>query len=331
MMKSRYSPVLETVPPVEGVRKKIIFRTAGDGWLQEEYGDEQVFDLMDTFRLFTLMDKLQKVQIPGLIEFGNGFRTMTYRYDPKVISARELIKYIIEIEESIGSVEEMSFKSRIVELPIVFEDSVTRAAIEKYKKEIRPDTPNIVNGHNLRYVAMYNGITPEELKEKVLGTEWLLSHQLFWPGGTYQLPIDPRSSIEAPKYNPSRTYTPEGTVGLGGWCLYIYTTESPGGYQLLGRTIPTYQASQRHPAFKDKPFLLMASDRIKYVETTEDKLLEIYKLVHEEASSKYQYKITESVFKVKDWLNFINREDIKAEVREFEKRKREAQKVVKVP
>jgi hypothetical protein len=89
--------------------------------------------------------------------------------------------------------------------------------------------------------------------------------------------------------------------------------------------------SQKHPAFKEKPFLLKASDRIKYFETTEDKLLEIYRLVHEEGSSKYQYDITEGTFRVKDYINFINREDVKKEVKEFERRKKEAQKTVPIP
>jgi len=327
---SKYSSKLAEFS-VEGFKKKINFRTAGDGWLQVEYGDEQVFDLLDTFRLFAVMEKLEKAEIPGLLAYGNGFRTLTCIYNPNKISARELINYLKEIEENIGGVEEISFKTRIVKLPTVIEDSVTRAAIEKYAKEIRSDAPNIVNGHNFEYIAMYNGLTPEELKEKFFGTEWFLCHQLFWPGGTYQLPVDPRCRIEAPKYNPARTYTPEGAIGLGGQCLYIYTTESPGGYQLLGRTIPTYQLSQKHPIFKDRPYLLQPGDRIVYVETTEDKLLEIYKLVHEEGSSAYKYDITEETFHVKDYIEFINREDIIEEVKEFEKRKREAQKTVPVP
>lgn len=328
---NKYSSILNIMPAIPSVREKLIFRTAGDGWLQVEYGERQVFDLMNTFRLFAVMEKLEKKQIPGLIEYGQGFRTMTYRYDPNQISVHELIKYIKEIEDEVGSIEEMSFKSRLIRLPIVFKDSVTQAAIEKYVKEIRSDTSNIVNGHNFDYVAMYNGLTSEELKEKILGTEWFLCHQLFWPGGTYQMPMDPRCAIEAPKYNPSRTYTPEGTVGLGGLCLYIYTTESPGGYQLLGRTIPTYQLSQKHPSFKKRPFLLQSSDRIKYIEINEDRLLEIYYLIHEEGSPKYQYSIEKGTINVKDYLEFINREDVKKEAEEFERRKNEAKKRVPIP
>jgi urea carboxylase len=330
-MGSKYCPIIDILPEIRGIRKKIIFRIAGDGFLQIEYGDEQVFDPMDAFRLFTVIERLKKEDIPGVISYGQGFRTLTVIYDPSEVNIDLLIKRLKEMEESISSPEEMYFSSRIIRLPIVFKDSATTRAIEYYRKVIRNDAPNIIEGHNFKYVAMYNGLTEDELKQKILQSEWLLVHQLFWPGGTYQLPLDPRSAIEAPKYNPTRTYTPEGAVGIGGQCLYIYTTESPGGYQLLGRTIPTYQISQKHPAFKEKPFLLQSSDRIVYYEISEDKLLEIYELVHEEGSSKYIYSIEQSVFKVKDWLNFVSRADVRAEVEEFMRKKKEAQKSIQVP
>jgi len=328
---SIYCPIIDVLPEIKGVRKKIIFRIAGDGFLQVEYGDEQVFDPLDAARLFTVLERLRREEIPGVITYGQGFRTLMVIYDPLQIDVSALVKKLKEIEESIGSPEEMEFDSRIVKLPIVFKDSATAKAIEYYSKFIRKDAPNIIEGHNFKYVAMYNGLSEEELKQKILQSEWLLVHQLFWPGGTYQLPLDPRSAIEAPKYNPTRTYTPEGSVGIGGQCLYIYTTESPGGYQLLGRTIPVYQQSQRHPAYKERPFLLQSSDRIVYYEISEDKLLEIYRLVHEEVSPTFTYTIEHSRFKVKDWLNFINRSDVIEEVKEFERRKREAQKRVPVP
>jgi len=156
--------------------------------------------------------------------------------------------------------------------------------------------------------------------------------QALLPGGTLSPPINPRSAIEAPKYNPVRTYTPEGTVGIGGQCVYIYTTESPGGYQMLGRTIPTYQLGQLHPAFKDRPFLLQSSDRIRYVETTEEKLQEIYRSVHVEGSSTaYAYDIKEGVFRVSDWLEFANRDDVREEVKRFDQTKRTAQGKVSSP
>ena len=328
---SRYCPIVDVLPEELGVRKKTIFRVSGDGYLMVEYGVEQVFDLMDAFRLFTIMEKLEASQIEGVIEYGQAFRTLTVIYDPVKTSYKKLIKEIKKVEQEVGAPSELTFRSRLLHIPLTFEDSVTRKAIEYYSQYIRKDAPNIIDGHNIKYVAKYNGVTVEELKQKILNTEWLIVHQLFYPGGDYQLPIDPRSALEAPKYNPTRTYTPEGALGTGGQCYYIYTTESPGGYQLVGRAAPVYQLSQAHPDFRESPYLLRYSDRIKYIEVPEDKLLDIYKAVHEEHSSRFRYDIREERFRVKDWINMVNREDIKEQVREFERRKREAQKNVPVP
>ena len=46
--------------------------------------------------------------------------------------------------------------------------------------------------------------------------------------------------LVTPKYNPARTFTWEGTVGLGGAYLCVYPMNSPGGYQLMGRTLPIW-------------------------------------------------------------------------------------------
>lgn len=60
----------------------------------------------------------------------------------------------------------------------------------------------------------------------------------FFCGNTVSVPVDPRMRMASPKANPSRVFTPEGTFGWGGSCGSIYPVDSPGGYQMLGQTIP---------------------------------------------------------------------------------------------
>ena len=73
-----------------------------------------------------------------------------------------------------------------------------------------------------------------------------------------------RHRLVVPKYNPARTTTPEGAVGLGGAYLCIYPMDSPGGYQLVGRTLPIWSTFGRVGPFTPaKPWLLRYFDQVQ--------------------------------------------------------------------
>ncbi|KAI5859363.1 hypothetical protein GGS23DRAFT_600489 [Durotheca rogersii] len=59
-------------------------------------------------------------------------------------------------------------------------------------------------------------------------------------GSPCAMPLDPRHGLFGTKYNPPRSSTPRGAVGIGGQYLCIYATEILGGYQLIGRTVPIW-------------------------------------------------------------------------------------------
>ncbi|MCL2578968.1 MAG: carboxyltransferase domain-containing protein [Oscillospiraceae bacterium] len=220
-----------------------------------------------------------------------------------------MIAQVKEIELQFKNVETLRIKSRVIRLPIAFEDSETRKAVEKYRENIRSGAPNCEGGYNLDYIAAVNGTTKQEVKDKVLTTEWLNSGCGFWPGGGFFRPVDPRCALVVPKYNPPRTWTPEGAVGIGGPCIFTYTTPVGGGYQLFSRTIPTFQFAMKRPQFKGNPCLYRNVNRIKFFEVSEDEILDIYKHVHEEID--YRYQVEDGEIVVKDYLAWLNREDIK--------------------
>lgn len=155
----------------------------------------------------------------------------------------------------------------------------------------------------------------------LLTTDWYNSGCGFWPGGGFFWPMDPRCKMIVPKYNPPRIWTPEGAVGIGGACLFTYTTATGGGYQLFGRTIPTFQFSMKHPQFKDGPFLYRPSgDRIRFVEASEKEILDIYDHVHDKTD--YVYDIKESQIVVKDYLNFLAQPEVVNGATEFAEKQR---------
>ena len=167
-----------------------------------------------------------------------------------------------------ATVDDVVISSRLIKMPLVFEDSETKRAVQRYES-IRPKAPNNIAGYNLEYIAMCNGVTVAEAKRLILETEWFNTGMGFWPGGGFFWPLDPRCALVVPKYNPPRIWTPEGAVGIGGPCVFTYTTPTGGGYQLFGRTIPTFQFAMKHPQFKDGPYLYRNADRIKFYEITE--------------------------------------------------------------
>jgi allophanate hydrolase subunit 1 len=315
-----YDVILDTLSEND-LRPEILFRQAGDGFLQVEYGREQRAFLFDSFRMLTINNIILKKKIKGLIETVPGLRTNLFHFNPEEISVSELIEEIKNVELSMVELNDIVLDSRLISLPIAFEDSETRKAVDKYVKEVRPDAPNVINGYNLEYMALCNGVSVDEIKNMVLGTEWYNSGGGFWPGGGFFWPIDPRCAIVVPKYNPPRTWTPEGAVGIGGPCIFTYTTPTGGGYQLFGRTIPVFQFKQKHPLFKDSPFLYKPADRIKFHEVSEDEILYIYKHVHEETD--YVYDITEGKISVRDWFEFFNSPTVQAGIQELKKKQEE--------
>ncbi len=323
MNDTKYQVILDTMPETES-RLEVLFRQAGDGFLQVEYGREQRAHLEDSFRMLAVNDIIHAKKIKGLIETVPGLRTNLFHFDPEVLTVSTLIAEIKDAEDSMPTVDDVVLESRTIHLPLAFEDSETKKAVAKYVKEVRPDAPNVIDGYNIEYIAMCNGVTVRQVKDMFLGTEWFNSGGGFWPGGAFLWPVDPRCAIVVPKYNPPRTWTPEGAAGIGGPCVFTYTTPTGGGYQLFGRTIPTFQFSQKHPMFREEPFLYRPADRVKFHEVTEAEVLDIYDHVHKETD--YEYRIETGKIVVKDYLAWLNSEQVQGEVRELKRKQAEGTK-----
>jgi allophanate hydrolase subunit 1 len=215
------------------------------------------------------------------------------------VRPESLIEHLDRIHAGLEEAPEIP--SRRVDLPIAFDDSESRRAVRRYLDTIRPDAPNAQGGTNVDYVVQYNGFDGREaLYEAVLGTELWVGFIGFFPGLPFMFPLDPRQTVFVPKYNPSRTWTAEGAVGLGGPCYSIYPVESAGGYQLLGRTLPVYDLAGRNEIFREDPLLLRPGDRVRFHRVEEDELLELFADVQ---ADRYRYERAEGVFDVGEYLD----------------------------
>ncbi|OBI73069.1 allophanate hydrolase subunit 1 [Mycobacterium sp. E740] len=101
---------------------------------------------------------------------------------------------------------------------------------------VRPDvTIDVVyDGPDLDEVARLMGLTPEQVVAAHTGRLWRVAFGGFAPGFAYLVGGDPR--LEVPRRSEPRTKVPAGAVGLAGEFSGVYPRESPGGWQLIGRT-----------------------------------------------------------------------------------------------
>ena len=279
-------------------REGVVYRYAGDRALLAEYGPSDL-DLRLNFRVLAVDDALRAEPIEGLVETAPGFRSILLTYEG--VRPEQLVDHLDRIHAELEEGSEIP--SRLVNMPIAFDDSESRRAVQRYVDTIREDAPNAEGGTNVDYVVQYNGFADREaLYEAVLATEQWVGFIGFFPGLPFMFPLDPRETVFVPKYNPSRTWTAEGAVGLGGPCYSIYPVESAGGYQLLGRTLPVYDLTGRNEIFRDDPLLLRPGDRVRFHRVEEDELLALFEDVR---ADRYRYERVEGVFDVGEYANWL--------------------------
>ena len=117
--------------------------------------------------------------------------------------------------------------------------------------------------------------------------------------------------ITAPKYDPPRTWTPQGTVGMGGASTAIYPVATPGGYQIFARTpVPIWDTEKTFPQFEDSICLFRAGDRVKFVPVDKE-AFEFCEAQVKDGS--YVFNVVDyqkfSVRQYKDWLVTLNNKD----------------------
>ncbi|ARP93932.1 urea carboxylase [Bordetella genomosp. 13] len=263
--------IVASLPPVPG-RPSVTYRQAGDGYLLLEYGDN-VLDLALRLRVHLLMQALQSDPLPGVEELSPGVRSLQIRYEGRRISQGELVDCLLRIEQQLPDASRVKVPTRVVYLPMAFEDSATLGAVERYRETVRASAPWLPN--NVDFIQRINGLeSREDVRRIVFDASYLvMGLGDVYLGAPCAVPIDPRHRLLTSKYNPARTFTAEGTVGIGGVYMCIYGMDSPGGYQLVGRTLPIWNKFLKNPVFQDgKPWLLRFFDQVRFYPVTEAEL-----------------------------------------------------------
>ena len=114
------------------------------------------------------------------------------------------------------------------------------------------------DGPDLAAVAAFANVSEAEVIARHTARVYRVFMMGFLPGFPYMGTVDP--TIAAPRRASPRLRVPSGSVGIAGSQTGIYPVESPGGWQLIGRTpLRPFDLSRADP------FLLEAGDDVEFV------------------------------------------------------------------
>ncbi|MFK4811037.1 urea carboxylase [Devosia sp. ZW T5_3] len=252
----------------------VVYRRQGDDNLLVEYGDMSL-DIALRLRVHLLMESIQRDGKIGAIDLTPGIRSLQIHYDGTAMSRSRLLGFLGEIEQSLPAAEEVVVPSRIVHLPLSWNDPDIQLAMQKYQELVRPNAPWCPD--NIEFIRRINGLdSVDAVKQTIFDASYLvLGLGDVYLGAPVATPVDPRHRLVTTKYNPARTWTPENAVGIGGAYMCIYGMEGPGGYQLFGRTIQVWNTWRSTPAFQpQKPWLLNFFDQIRFFPVDHQELTE---------------------------------------------------------
>ena len=293
----------------------VCYRPSGDKYLLVEYGP-LVLDLTLRFRVHALMQWLQDNHTPGLLDLTPGIRSLQIHYDSRVLPLERLMETLIYAEAHLPAVADMEVPTRIVHLPLSWEDESTLLAIRKYMQTVRKDAPWCPS--NIEFIRRINGLdSMDDVKRIVFDASYLvLGLGDVYLGAPVATPADPRHRLVTTKYNPARTWTPENAVGIGGAYLCVYGMEGPGGYQFVGRTVQMWNRWRQTADFTDgQPWLLRFFDQIRFYEVS---AAELQKFRTDFPLGRYKLKVEHQTFRLRDYQKFLS--DNEASITVFKNR-----------
>ena len=209
------------------------FLHAGDCALAVELGDDISPETNRAVR--DLLVSIEDRTLDGITDLVPSYRSILVHYDPLVIDLPSLEEELTTLQASVseGGVSE----PRCVLIPVL------------YGGDAGPD---------LEHVAEHNNLSIEEVVDIHTGTQYRVYMLGFSPGFPYLGGMSER--IETPRLDTPRTAIPAGSVGIAEKQTGVYPTESPGGWQLIGRTPLAFFDPSAEP-----PCLLEAGDFIRFV------------------------------------------------------------------
>lgn len=237
---------------------EVRYLVSGDCAVCVEFGNEISPVINKKIRAFKIA--VEKSGIEGIVETVPTYRSLLVHYKPEVIGFKELTE---KFEALMGSLSSIQIPPpTVIEIPVL------------YGGEMGPDIEN---------VAAHNGKTVEEVIQIHTSEDYLIYMLGFIAGFPYLGGMS--KEIATPRLKSPRVKIDGGSVGIAGEQTGVYPVDSPGGWQLIGRTpLKLYDAD------REKPVLLEAGQYIRFRSIDAAEYAKIEKQV---ADGTYQYVLSD--------------------------------------
>ena len=197
---------------------------------------EPVIDPVINERAITLASRLRARRVRGVRDVAPGYCTVGVHFDPLQTDLAALEQAIETEFASLSSVDAIPERG-VIDIPVSYGGAA---------------------GPDLDAVASFAGCTPAEVIARHSGRTYRVYMLGFVPGFAYMGRVD--RSIAAPRHRVPRERVPAGSVAIAGLQTGVYPVESPGGWQVIGRTDTVMFDPDR-----DRSSLLAAGDIVRFV------------------------------------------------------------------
>jgi len=260
------------------------FNFGGEEYIYAEISRDMRIE--SNFKALAITNELRNRNIPGIIDIVSSNASYLVRFNPDIISAKDLLEYLKEIDLKKSDPKNLELKARIVEIPAWYDDPMSKEYSFRFKS--RHPAKDL---SDFEYVMKVNGFKcKEEFIEYHSKTPYLVTMVGFLPGTAWHFPLGLRGDeiLQAPKYLSPRTETPERGIGIGGAFNVIYPVNGPGSYQLIGSAaVPVVDQSSVEGG-SETAFLARPGDIWTYNPINESQYNEI---LQEVRNGTYEYKM----------------------------------------
>lgn len=189
-------------------------------------------------KIIYLYRTLKASKLSNHLELVPSYSSLLVLFHPLLVSYKKLEKQIYQSMKEYRDEERQ--QGQLFHIPVCYEEDF---------------------GQDMEMVCSHTGYTREEVIKLHTAPQYLIYMLGFLPGFPYLGGLD--KTLHTPRLANPRTKIPAGSVGIGGAQTGIYPIESPGGWQLIGRTpVKTYDVNRK------EPILFKAGDSICFVPIT---------------------------------------------------------------